>query len=78
MRTIEIKIRIKYDDSQSTDQSIVDSIENILECHEHIVTQCELVDLCPKCETDNIEIIENAQQRLFRCYVCNHEWTGEL
>jgi|WetSurMetagenome_2_1015567.scaffolds.fasta_scaffold2156184_1 hypothetical protein len=78
MRTIEIKIKLQYDDSQSTDQSIVECVQNILEAHEHMITQCELVDLCPKCESDNIEIVESPVQRFFRCYVCNHEWTGRL
>lgn len=78
MKTIQIKLKLTHDETQNTDQAIAEAVFHILEAHEHTVLQCELVDLCPKCDSDNIEIVENPVQRFFRCYVCNHEWTGHL
>ncbi len=78
MKTLHIKLTLNYDDTQHTDDAVCEAVQNILEAHEHTVLQSEVVETCPKCDSDNLEIVENPVQRFFRCYVCNHEWTGHL
>jgi DNA-directed RNA polymerase subunit M/transcription elongation factor TFIIS len=80
MKTLHIKLTLNYDDTQSTDDAICQSVQNILQAHEHTVLQCEVVEHCPKCDSDQVEILHRhgtfglPECSYRECDCCGHQW----
>ena len=80
MTTVHIKLTLHYDETQHTDDAICGAVQDMLQAHEHIVLQCEIVEHCPKCDSNEVEICHHAatfavpECNYRHCTNCEHQW----